>query len=149
MRYLYFLLLIFSMTIISCDKEDQELEEFLLKENLILDNLLDEWEWELSNGGFSGSVTLTPDTEGYNKTISFDTDRLYREYINSELSFETYFRIDTVVSKMHDYELYTIHFFNDKAKQNFVFDSINHKSSVVLYENDCRDCIGTHVYSIK
>ena len=148
MKYIFFLLIVFSLTIISCDKVDnnEKRDEFLLMDNLPLNDLTGSWDWENSNGW---GPLLTPETEGYEKTITFENDRIYREYIDSELSFETYFRIDTAVSNMNDYELYTIYYLNDKAEQTFVFDSINGKSSLVIYDTDCRDCIGTHVYSKK
>lgn len=148
MKYSLYLLLLFSLTTISCDKENnnEELEKFLLMDNLPLNKLTGTWNWENSNGWGS---SLTPETEGYHKTITFGNERTYREYVDSELSIETYFRVDTAVSNMNDYELYTIHYFHDKAEQTFVFETISGKSSLVIYDNDCRDCIGTHIFSKK
>ena len=148
MKFTYFLLLIFSLTIISCGKKDngEDIEEFLLMDNISLSSITGSWNWKNSNGS---GITLSPETEGYHKTITFGNDRMYREYIDSKLSIETYYRIDTTVSHMNDYDLYKIHFFNDKAEQTFLFDSINEESGLVIYDTNCRDCIGTHVYSKK
>jgi hypothetical protein len=150
MKYIYLILLATSLTIISCNKEDNsaELEEFLWLDNLSVNELIGEWEWENSNGGL-GLAFLTPETEGYNKTIIFDSNRNYQEYIDSELVLETHYRVDTVVSEMSGYKIYKIFYFNGKNEQNFLIPQVADTTYLVFYDRDCRDCVGTHEYSRK
>lgn len=148
MKYIYLFLFTASLTIISCDKEDGnvELEEFLLEGNIQVTQLIGDWNWVNSHGGWSYTI-LTPETEGYNKVVTFGPDRKYKESENSEVLLETYYRIEYIdYSDIHETEYYKIHYFDGKDEQNFFIKQDGDTTSLTLYD-PCRDCIGTHVYS--
>ncbi|MBR8537187.1 hypothetical protein KDU71_16575 [Carboxylicivirga sediminis] len=80
-------------------------------------------------------------------TISFNSNRLFRECVDAKLRRETYYRIDTVVSAMDDKKLYKIYYFDGEREQRFVFDFVNEKSGLFLYDIGCFDCASTHAFS--
>ncbi len=147
MKNIYLIFITIILTMISCKSEDkdQELEQFLMIDHLSLSELDGSWKWENSNGGISGTSVITPESESYTKTITFE-DRIYREYVDSELTLETYYRIDTVINSMYDTKLYTIYYFDTQQKQKLLFDTSNDVVRLFLYDTDCYDCIGTHIY---
>lgn len=166
MKYASLLFLVFLWSVISCKKEEisevevnAELEEFLLfKDHISLNDLIGEWEWDKSNVGFSGPVIITPESEGYRSTITFENDRIFREQIDSELSFETYFRIDSSDDPI--YAPYTIYLFNnDKFKADHFrydkpvlrFNLLGSDKSVLVIHETTIDITGhsgihTHTY---
>jgi hypothetical protein len=148
MKHIFLLFFAASLTIISCDKEDNnpELEEFLSLDDLPVNEIIGDWTWENSNGG---GTFLTPETEDYSKTITIDNDRKYKEFVDSELILETHYRVDTVVSEMSGYKIHKIYYFEGKDEQNFLITQIGDTTILVFYDTGCRDCIGTHEYYKK
>jgi len=148
MKIIYWCVLSLSIILSSCKKDDTALEEFLKKEHLNVAQLIADWKWENSSGGWGGSF-LTPETEGYNKTITFDNDRNYIEYIDSELSLKTAYRIEHIAfSEIQGADQYRIYYFDSKSYQSFLIKQDTDTHNLIFYDG-CKDCIGTHVYSIK
>ncbi len=156
MKYIFLLFLAASFIIIGCDEEgnnkkeiNEEFEEFKSLENLPVNEIIGEWKWENSGGGYGGDVFLTPETQGYNRTIIFDSNWKYKEFINSEIVLETYYRVDTTESVMSEYRSYKIYFFEGKDEQDFYIEQNGDTTILVLYDAGCSDCISTHEYSKK
>lgn len=126
LKYLY--ILFFLAPVISCEKEgeveiDAKLEEFLIfRDHVPLDDIIGEWEWTktgIHGPGYGGSYSITPESQGYRSTIIFESNRIYREYIDSELVLETYYRIDSTGIREKPYQLYLL---NSKPQANHFFE---------------------------
>ena len=138
--------LIVLLSIASCNKSDEEaIQAFLDQNSVTADSLIGDWTWINSHGGGWGITIRTPETEGYSKTISFSQEGNYTEFIDNEIDLETYYRIDTIRYDSEDRAVYKISYYSEKFDQNFLFETENDTIRLFIHDN-CRDCVGTHVY---
>jgi hypothetical protein len=129
----------------SCGKQEElAIQKFLDQNYIQLDSLIGEWTWIKSYSGGWVKVSLTPDTEGYSNKIVFKSDGKFLEYINDELDFQTFYRIDTVFERSEE-KFYTISYYQDKSQQDFAIDPQADTIWLYIYDR-CRGCIGPHSY---
>lgn len=62
-------------------------------DTVFVSKLIGSWEWIQSTGGFAGR-TITPETEGYTRTVHFRSDWTYKEERNDTTILETTYRLD-------------------------------------------------------
>jgi hypothetical protein len=155
MKHLKIYFLIIFLVVISCKKEDNrtELEKFLTKKNIEVPLLNGEWEWLIDMGknsmGGPLSRVYTPYTEGYTKSVVFGSDRKFKEYKDSTLLVETYYRIEQMeYNDKFDMYTYKIYYFENKETQELQVDLSGEGIRLNLF-NDCIDCIDTHIYFKK
>ncbi|MGF7141382.1 hypothetical protein [Roseimarinus sediminis] len=148
MKHNFLIILILSLLIYNCknDIEEPSPDEFLSKNNINLSEIHGTWTWNNSHGGGWGMTILTPESEGFSKQISFEADRKFKEFIDSEITIDTYYRIDSTGRLANGLEIYKIYRFIDKEEQEFVINQEDDTTYLYLYDLNCRDCIGTHVY---
>ena len=92
-------------------------------------------------------IFKTPQTEGYSKTILFNTDQRYQEYIDEELNVDSYFRIDSTETEVYGDNLFLIDFYKQEENKEFLIQEENDTAFLYLYDvNNCKDCVSTHVY---
>jgi hypothetical protein len=97
-----------------------------------LEKLSETWFWIKSVGGQPENI-VTPATYGYNLTVEFSKDSIYRIYKDDSLKYKSKFTID----------------FQNYLKSDGLYQSVWFKGRDTLYLNDvCPDCQG-HVYVRK
>lgn len=82
MKKLSILLIIFSIGIFSCTKEEISTQN----------SLTGEWQWTMSTGGLAGT-TITPTSAGYERKLVLTSDFKYARYKNSTLEKSGTFEI--------------------------------------------------------
>jgi hypothetical protein len=88
---------IISSIMVGCENEKTQSDpsEFLSKNSVVVPNLFGEWSWISTVNSGWGSSAITPETEGYSRSIIFTSKQNYIEITNNHISLETYFRIDS------------------------------------------------------
>ena len=129
----------------SCGKKEElAIQKFLDQNYIQLDSLVGEWTWIRSYIDGWATVSLTPDTEGYSRKIVFESNGKYLEYMNDDLDFQTYYRIDTVFERSEE-KFYTISYYQDKSQQDIAIDPQPDTIWLIMYDL-CSDCIGPYSY---
>jgi hypothetical protein len=103
------------------NKEELAVQKFLDQNYIQLDSIIGEWTWIKSYTDGWATISLTPVTEGYAKKIVFKLNGEYLEYINDDLDFQSYYRIDTVFERSEE-KFYTISYYQDKSQQDIAID---------------------------
>ena len=131
----------------SCGKKEElAIQRFLDQNYIQLDSLIGEWTWIKSYSTGWATISLTPDTEGYSKKIVFESNGKYLEYINDDLDFQTYYRIDTVFERSEE-KFFTISYYQGKSQQDVAIDPQPDTIWLYMYDLDpCSGCIGSHSY---
>ena len=167
-KFLLYLIALFLITTGCKDEHEKELSKFLNEIHVEVPNLEGNWQWAgssrlLPDGDTIRETTasggtllvisnkteiISPVTEGYEKAIVFENDRKYKEYIDRELVFETYYRAVKVKS---DPLIYKLFYFEQKESQKLFFEETlvqgsNGAQDYIAIEDDCRDCFSSHSY---
>ena len=152
MRHKAIFLISFISVLFACNKIDIEPEpdplSFLTENSIKLDELIGEWVWVSSVGGFTGSIVLTPESEGYSQNILFTTTRVYIELINGKIVNTNYFKIEKPTIWKPEMPIYKLTFFDnitDSVKVRIYKE--NDTDYLYMYDlSGCRDCIGTNIF---
>jgi hypothetical protein len=149
-RKLFFIVFI-TVLITSCEKENDDIldpSEFLLEESVNVIDLIGEWTWINTHGGYTGQSRITPETEGYFKTIVFTSQQNYLEILDNKLTIQSYYSIDSTDLDHYGTPIFNIRYLESSIEsQDMLIQQSNDTLYLYLYENnDCRDCLGTSVY---
>lgn len=116
-----------------------------------LEQLFGTWEWVQSSGGIGG-VSINTTSEGYTKTIEFNSDGTYKWYKNGKLKDKMKFTViegPSIYSSSNGYLI--------KYNDTGLFDQNDHPISqnikfygqdILLLHEECNDCFG-HIYVRK
>jgi hypothetical protein len=63
-----------------------------IPDTVVVHKLIGDWEWVQSSGGIAGHI-ITPATEGYTKTVHFQSDWTYKEERDDTTFLETTYRV--------------------------------------------------------
>jgi hypothetical protein len=152
MRCKAIFLISFISVLLACNKVGIEPEpdplSFLTENSMKLDELIGEWVWVSSVGGFTGSIVLTPESEGYSQNILFTSTRVYIELIDGKIVNTNYFKIEKPTIWKPETPIYKLTFFdNSKDSVNVRIYKENETDYLYMYDlSGCRDCIGTNVF---
>jgi hypothetical protein len=151
MKRIIILLACVTTFVSSCEKENIDItdpSDFLSEESVKVNDLIGEWTWINTHGGISGSSQITPDSEGYIKSIIFSNQKNYFEILDNKLSIQTYYNIDSTSLDHYGTPIYTINYFeNSPESQDMLIQQENDTLYLYLYErDDCRDCLSTSVF---
>lgn len=152
MRFKAIFVMSFIAVLLACNKVGIEPEpdplSFLTEDSLQLDELIGEWVWVSSVGGFTGSIVLTPESEGYSQIILFTSTRVYIELIDGKIVNTNYFKVEMPTIWKSEMPIYKLTFF-DNSNDSVNVRIYNEDGIDFLYMYDlsgCRDCIGTNVF---
>jgi hypothetical protein len=141
---------IIAFLMVGCENEKTQSDpsEFLSKNSVIVPNLFGEWSWISTINSGWGSSSITPETEGYTKSIIFTSKQNYIEITNNHVSLETYFRIDSTDQNTNGKRIYTVTYFNSKMiPQSLIIDQVQDTICIYLSDNSsCFDCTKTSIY---
>jgi hypothetical protein len=130
-----YVLILFSLVIIlgSCSKEN-------ITSTKVSSGLTGEWNWVYSSGGIA-VTTYTPKSTGETRRIEFDTNGVFRSYVNNILATESKYKLvksRTIYSQ--DSALLIIR--ASSMPQNFMIRS----SDTLILMDECFDCF-EHLYT--
>jgi hypothetical protein len=130
-----YVLILFSLVIIlgSCSKEN-------ITSTRVSSGLTGEWNWVYSSGGFAGT-TYTPKSTGETRSIEFDTNGVFRSYVNNILSAETKYRLVKSRS-IYSQDSALLIFRESSMPQNFKIRS----NDTLILMDECFDCFD-HLYT--
>jgi hypothetical protein len=103
--------------------------------------LAGKWNWVYSSGGFAGQ-TYTPKTEKKTIRIEYDTNSIYRYYVNDTLKSETHYQL--VKGRSIYSQDSTLIIVNNLSsiRQSF---AVLHSDTLIL-RDECYDCF-EHLYT--
>jgi hypothetical protein len=102
-------------------------------------NLVGYWDWEESCGGFAGQCR-TPESEGYNRTLSFQSSSGYVVYENKVPTESGKYRITQQEGSIFGSETVTMVELSE-SDQSFIIWNLT-ADTLELVEN-CHDCFGS------
>jgi hypothetical protein len=145
-KIMTFLFIIYLM--VGCERGNTQANptEFLKQKSVIVPNLTGEWSWINTHGGWGGMIT--PETEGYYRSIIFTSQQNYIEIKDKSITLQTYYKIDSTKLDHYGEPIFKITYFDEiKISQNFIIQQSYDTICLYLYDNDdCSDCLSTSVY---
>lgn len=129
-----FILTIASIVIFSCSQK--------ISPSNAASELYGNWQWASSSGGYAPK-TITPATEGYNKTISFSNTGIYSEHQSNSTSKTGTFTIAKAKSIYTADPSFVISY--DGMGQFSKKQSFQMKGDTLLLLDECYDCY-KHTY---
>jgi|WetSurMetagenome_2_1015567.scaffolds.fasta_scaffold07792_2 hypothetical protein len=103
--------------------------------------LAGKWNWVYSSGGFAGQ-TYTPKTEKKTIRIEYDTNSIYRYYVNDTLKSETRYQLVKGRSIYSQDSTLIIVTNLSSIRQSF---AVLHNDTLIL-RDECYDCF-EHLYT--
>jgi len=131
-----YVLILFSlvMILVSCSKENITSTE-------AASGLTGEWNWIDSSGGIAG-ITYTPKSTGEIRRVEFDTNGVFRLYINNVLSTESEYHLVKSRSIYSQDSALLIVRKSSSIPQSFIIRS---RDTLILMD-ECFDCF-EHLYT--